>query len=274
MQGGNEWALAEFIARFRPLLLEFSRGRIPTALIPDCVDEVLEDIALRLVRVRATIGPETLPSYLVAAVRKRYRAVRRSVVRRERWYDEAAALESSTSESGEVIVHTVCAESTIVASRNHGEDPPEASSALRMLAEAIDGDLDAETRLILVWVGRAVPHRLIAQWLGKSYDATTKQIWRLCRRLERAAPTYVAALPDAAQRELGRFFRRVEHGRDVRGRHLLDEGSRRHSPRRRDNGCSARGPSIERTSCHVIRSHGIHPAVQSNGRHGRRSPSR
>jgi hypothetical protein len=111
------------------------------------------------------------------------------------------------------VVRSVCAESTIAASHGTGIVERPEPTALEQLAMAMSAELDEETVRLLTWIGRAVPHRTIAEWLGKSYDATTKQIWRLCRRLERAAPQHAAALPADVQRELERFFRRVERGR-------------------------------------------------------------
>lgn len=208
MRAGDDWAFGEFLARFRPVLLLFAEGRIPTELHAECVDEVLEDEALRLSDGRAMV-PAQMRAYLVGAVRKRHLAAKRSRARRRRHHEDAAY------DAGDAldVVRSVCAESTIAAS--HGAMFTDASqpSALEQLAAAMAAELDEDTIRLLTWIGRAVPHRTIAEWLGKSYDATTKQIWRLCRRLERAAPQYAATLPPDAQRELERFFRRVERGR-------------------------------------------------------------
>ena len=211
MRAGDDWALGEFLTRFRPILMEYARGRIPSALIPECVDEVLEDEALRLLE-EDSVMPIQLRAYLIAAVRSRYVNLRRNAQRRRRWYDEAAGGGSYTSDGGEPFVRSVCAESSIAATHGTYDDPPQ-PSALAQLARAIEWELDAETRRLVEWVGHAVPHRTIAEWLDKSYDATTKQIWRLCRRLERAAPVHAATLPPEVQLELERFFRRVERGR-------------------------------------------------------------
>jgi hypothetical protein len=212
MRTGDEWAFGEFLARFRPVLVAFAGGRIPDELIPECIDEVLEDEALKLSDARAIV-PTQMRAYLVGAVRKRHLAIRRSSARRRRWYEEASNGALYTSDGHEPVVRSACSESSIAASR--GPEPAEASepTALEQLAIAMAGELDVEARRILVWLGRSVPHRQIAAWLDKSYDATTKQIWRLCRRLERAAPTYAATLSPAAQHELERFFRRLERGR-------------------------------------------------------------
>jgi hypothetical protein len=212
MRAGDDWAFGEFLARFRPGLVAYARGRIPDELIPECVDEVLEDEALELSNEDAVV-PTRLSAYLVGAARKRHLALRRSSTRRWRWYEEAARNGLYTADGCEPVVRSACAESTIAASAGPASTERSEPSALEQLALAIEGELDEETRRLLAWIGQAVAHRQIAEWLGKSYDATTKQIWRLCRRLERAAPAYAATLPAEAQHELERFFRRVERGR-------------------------------------------------------------
>jgi DNA-directed RNA polymerase specialized sigma24 family protein len=212
MRTGDEWAFGEFLARFRPVLVAFAGGRIPDELIPECIDDVLEDEALKLSDARSIV-PTQMRAYLVGAVRKRHLAVRRSSARRRRWYEEAANGAWCTSEGHETVVRSACSESSIAASRGPERTETPEPTALEQLAIAMAGELDVDARRILVWLGRSVPHRQIAAWLDKSYDATTKQIWRLCRRLERAAPTYAARLSPAAQHELERFFRRLERGR-------------------------------------------------------------
>jgi hypothetical protein len=174
---------------------------------------VLEDEALRLMNPRAIV-PNQLRAYLVGAVRKRHLALKRSSARRRRRHEDAAYDAYVAADGGlSAVVRSVCAESTITASYGAGVSERPEPTAIEQLAMAMSAELDEETVRLLTWIGRAVPHRTIAEWLGKSYDATTKQIWRLCRRLERAAPQHAAALPADVQRELERFFRRVERGR-------------------------------------------------------------
>jgi hypothetical protein len=213
MRAGDDWAFGEFLARFRPVLVQYADGRIPSELHAECIDEVLEDEALRLVNPRGIV-PTQLRAYLVGAVRKRHLALKRSSARRRRRHEDAAYDAYAASDGGSVsVVRSVCAESTIAASYGTGVAERNEPTALEQLATAMASELDEETIRLLGWIGRAVPHRTIAEWLGKSYEATTKQIWRLCRRLERAAPQHAAALPPEVQRELERFFRRVERGR-------------------------------------------------------------
>jgi hypothetical protein len=208
MRAGDEWAFGEYLARFRPALLLYAQGRIPTELYAECIDEVLEDEAMRLSDPRALV-PAQLRAYLVGAVRKRHLAVQRSRARRRRHHEDAAY----ATDDSVAVVRSVCAESTIAAARGVPAVEAPHPTALEQLAAAMVVELDDETIRLLTWIGRSVPHRTIAEWLGKGYDATTKQIWRLCRRLERAAPQYAATLPPDAQRELERFFRRLQRGR-------------------------------------------------------------
>lgn len=211
MRAGDEWAFGEFLARFRPMLVSYARQRIPTAWFPECIDDALEDVAIGFLEEEAVL-PIQFHAYLIGAVRKRYLNLRRKALRRRRWYEEAVGSELYAPQVDEVIVRSACAESSITAAYGVREEPAE-GNALEQLAHAIDGELDTETRQLLEWLARSIPHRTIAAWLDKSYDATTKQIWRLCRRLERAAPAYAATLSPAAQRELDRFFRRMDRGR-------------------------------------------------------------
>jgi len=212
MRGGDDWAFGEFLARFRPVMLAYAQYHIADVLIPECVDDVLEDAAIELADPRAAV-PLQLRAYLVGAVRRRHLALHRSGTRRRRWYEEAARAAMCTSDGGEAVIRSVCAESTIAASRGIDEVHVDGPTAIQRLALAMERELDDETRRILAWLGQSVPHRQIAVWLGKNYEATTKQIWRLCRRLERAAPAYAAAMSAADQREIERFFRRAQRGR-------------------------------------------------------------
>src|SRR3977135_1539852 len=90
MRTGDDWAFGEFLARFRPVLLAYAGGRIPNELFPECIDEFLEDEALKLADVRAeAVVPTQLRAYLVGAVRKRHLAPRRSSAPRRPRYEEA-----------------------------------------------------------------------------------------------------------------------------------------------------------------------------------------
>ena len=78
-----------------------------------------------------------------------------------------------------------------------------------MLSAAIREMTTDEERLLLTWLAERVSHRMIATWLGVSYDAATKRIWRLCRKLRAAAVRHVGALAPEERAEVERFFRRA-----------------------------------------------------------------
>ena len=71
--------------------------------------------------------------------------------------------------------------------------------------------LTDEEQQVLGWDERRVPHRQIAEWLGVSYDAATKRIWRLKRRLQALVADYCAHAPAPERTELERLFRRAGH---------------------------------------------------------------
>jgi hypothetical protein len=120
---------AEFDARFRPLLEAHARRvRIPTELWPQCVDEVLEDEAMRLAEGGAV--PAHVGAYLVRAAYHALLRARRAAARRERRYG-AASLDGPDVPGGragrggaeagptgaERVVFAVCSAAALRASR-------------------------------------------------------------------------------------------------------------------------------------------------------------
>ena len=77
------------------------------------------------------------------------------------------------------------------------------------LAAALRAATTTDEQLLLTWVAERVPHRTIAAWLGVTYDAAAKRVWRLCRRLRAAAVRHVEALAADERREVERFLRRA-----------------------------------------------------------------
>ena len=181
MREGDPWALGEFMARFTSPLESYARAsRIPRSDWNVCVVGVLEAEALRLARPDQPV-PQQLTSHLVRAVRNRGLRLKRSLLCRERDF-------------------------LLVA-----EPLPSKPTAFQSLAAAVRRDVTREEELILGWIAHGVPHRQIAEWLGVSYEAATKRIWRLCRRLRARAAEHAEAL---APEERGEAVRRVRrtHG--------------------------------------------------------------
>jgi len=227
LAAGDAAAWAEFDARFRPLLVAYARRvRIPPALWPQCVDEVLEDEAMRFAD--GAPPPERLGAYLVRASYHRLLRARRAAVRRERRYGAGSADAGAGAAPGaERVVLSVCS----AAARRASDGPratdgapaawddadSEASAAsdsvaaavLARAAAALAARLTDAERQLLVWVAEQVPRRQIAEWVGDGYEATRKRIQRLTRRLQADAVRLAAELPAAERHEFERFLRRA-----------------------------------------------------------------
>ena len=243
MRAGDEWAWSEFHARFRPVLAAAARrARLPadagTTEADALVDEVLADEAMRLTAPGASVVPN-VAAYLVRAARHKLVDVRRASMRRQRWYSAAARHDPL---AGEAVLEALCSEHLLTTSAGAhdvaadaardadiathagavgeppappwesgapGSAPPRLSPAVLALAAVIRAATTDEERLVLTWVAERVSHRMIATWLGVSYDAATKRIWRLCRKLQAAAVRHVSSLDPVAREEVGRFLRRA-----------------------------------------------------------------
>lgn len=227
MRAGDPWAWSEFPTRFRPILAAAARGeRMPDGVAVTAtealVDEVLNDEAQRLVAPGAPVVSD-LASYLVRAARHRLLNVRRSAARRRRRYADASTGERA---GGETVVAALCSAHLLAVSagvrepsapRWGGDEPdhPDAappaplSPAVLELASMVRAATSDDERLLLTWVAEQVSHRMIAEWLGISYDAATKRIWRLCRKLQAAAVRHVGTLDARARADVDRFLRRA-----------------------------------------------------------------
>ncbi len=222
---GDAAAWAEFDARFRPLLEAYARRvRIPPGLWPQCVDEVLEDEAMRLAD--GAPPPERLGAYLVRAAYHRLLRARRATARRDRRYG-AGAPGAGAAGGAERVVRSVCSAAALRGSGgargadgapaawdddagdDAGDDGSPASAVLARAAAALAARLTDAERQLLVWVAEQVPRRQIAEWVGDGYEATRKRIQRLTRRLQADARRVAAELPPAERHEFERFLRRA-----------------------------------------------------------------
>ena len=204
MGDGDPAAWAVYEARFRPTLEAYARRiKIPVWDWPTCVVEVLEDEGLRLCSGEA-IRPVNLAAYLIAAVRHRFLRLRRAESCRRKHYDAAAE-----DCRGEWVVSALCSEEAIRTSRGADIDATLASNTLRRLANELREGLTNEEESILVWVSERVPHSQIAKWVGMSYEACSKRIWRLCRRLRLETSARRATYSIGEQNEIDRFMRRA-----------------------------------------------------------------
>lgn len=204
MRGGNHDACAEFVQRFRPTLEAYARKtRIPTWEWDTCITEVLIDESMRFATRDAEM-PTNLAAYLIKAVYNRYLRVKRTSHCRDRYYTAA-----SVSNSGEWVIPTLCSESALRNSAGPDSAGEPMAEPLRLLASHLGDQLSAQEAAILGWVGQGVSHRQIAKWLGVSYDAATKRIWRLTRRMRAAAAREAERYDGEERTVIERFLRRA-----------------------------------------------------------------
>jgi hypothetical protein len=125
----------------------------------------------------------------------------------------ADAADEATAGSFESVVRSACSAHALRVVRepepaSEADGGTGASAAIARLAAALDGILTPEEEQLLAWHGEQVPHREIAQWLGVSYDAATKRIWRLCRKARALADDAIRDLPPEDRAALARVFGR------------------------------------------------------------------
>src|SRR4051812_20795646 len=197
-------AFEEFLERFRPILEAFARATgIPTAEWPRTINDVLEDAALMILDGRLDVSAGFV-TYL--------KAMARTTMLRQRRVAECEARYAllTSTDGGEYVVRSLCSEATLRASAGPDREvtPDRAAGALQELTALIMASMSPEEQMILGWVSASVPHRRIAEWIGASYAATTKRIWRLERRLRDTALSRLGELTPDGRREVERFLRR------------------------------------------------------------------
>jgi DNA-directed RNA polymerase specialized sigma24 family protein len=228
MRDGDTWAWGEFGTRFEPVLLAYARRLgVPSEVRRERVLDLLADEGMRFAAGRGAV-PAQLAAYLARALRHRYLNEKRSAARRAAAYDAAATSGSGALQDesdlvlfrrqtvpgravvNERVVEYACSEGTLRDARGTLGTPPRGSRTVEALVGHIRRHLSDDEQRILGWEERRVPHRQIAEWLGLSYDAATKRIWRLKRRLQALAVEYHArASTHEERRELERLFRRT-----------------------------------------------------------------
>jgi RNA polymerase sigma factor (sigma-70 family) len=205
MRRNESAAFAEFMRRFRPLLLyETRRLDIQPGLREEFVDDCLADVAMRLRQHTSNI-PRSLAPYLIRALRL-HRLYKRRSERRRIQHSAPEELDHDISADA---TRAVLSEATARASVGPDYDKPPAPDALERLVEMLDQELTDDERQMLAWLGSYVPQSEIAEWLGISHGAARNRVMRLRDRLKRAAMHYAAELSLEDRRELERYLRRM-----------------------------------------------------------------
>jgi DNA-directed RNA polymerase specialized sigma24 family protein len=206
MRAGASEAWQEFMMRFRPLLLQYGlRTRVANVDINGCVDQVLEEAAIRW----ATDGaapPKNITAYLLRALSFHRRTVDRDTKRRARHYERATDVGGN-----EGVILSLCSEASVRDSNGPGDDASEATQgALENLCNVVRQYLGEQDAMILTQLADGLPHREIAAELGLSYDAGRKRIQRLCARLRALVPSAVDQLSSTDRVHVERVLRRLD----------------------------------------------------------------
>jgi RNA polymerase sigma factor (sigma-70 family) len=205
MRANEPAAFAEFMRRFRPLLLHESRRLgVQPALREEFVDDCMADVAMRLRQYTSTI-PRSLAPYLVRALRLHRLYKRRSELRRE----TRAGVKERTDDFNADAARAALSESTTRISAGEYADDSPATDALERLVGMLDEELSDDERQILVWLGSLVPQSDIAEWLGISHGAARNRVMRLRERLKRSVKLCAAQLTLEERRTLDRQLRRM-----------------------------------------------------------------
>jgi len=203
MRRNEHAAFAEFMRRFRPLLLyEARRLGVQPALREEFVDDCMADVALRLRKHTSNI-PRSLAPYLVRALRLHRLYKRRSELRHVQLGD-APEWEHDASDGA---ARAALSEATARASAGPDHEDLPVVRALEHLVALME--LTDEERQLLVWRGSYVPQSEIAEWLGISHGAVRNRVMRLRDRLERTAGRCAARLSLDERRELAQWLRQI-----------------------------------------------------------------
>ena len=205
MRSADAQAFAEFIVRFKDVLLEVAASlRIDRPERQQVVLDVLDDVAMDLVAPKAVL-PASLAGYVVRALRHKVLNARREATRRQ--VHESDAM--SELDSGlERTAHTLCSEASIRDARGTPAEPSTLPEGVRKLAALLDDALSSEERLMLGWVSNLVPHRTIADWLGIGRSTAMLRIWRLRNRLRETALRFAEEFRGSDQEDVMRFLGR------------------------------------------------------------------
>ena len=236
MRAMDPWAYHEFFERLTPLLLEQAqRCGVRHEDRWMTVVELLDDLAVRLTKLRAPL-PRSLEGTAIVALRRRLLTARRDGDRRRQLELEAASvldagefvMASATSDASLRAADVGFAEAASGSDAPAGDDaaPDESGGAVQALGRALRLQLTPDDARLLEWVADRVPQHEAAEWLGVSHGAVRVRIHRLKARLRRAARRYEASLEGSERATVARFLDRVEGGAgDVRGDDV-DRGAR------------------------------------------------
>lgn len=201
MRTSEPAALAEFFARFAPTLVRVAaRLRVDGGRRDECVTELLGDVAMRIVEHRVP-RMRSLTDFLVRSLRNKVLNERKGDGRRERWEAEAMrVLTRADGFDGEGVVASLMSAYSRRAADGAGDTPGEEGdegedrthAAKRRLLDALGAEMTEEEKQVMSWLGEWTEQRVIAGWLGETYDNFRVRLHRLRARLVVAARHHLA----------------------------------------------------------------------------------
>ncbi|HJR63806.1 MAG TPA: hypothetical protein VJ803_08870 [Gemmatimonadaceae bacterium] len=195
-------ALHEFVARYRPMLINFAeRVGLKGADLDTVAADVLTDVAIRLLKSRRY--PRSMELYLVACFKNRLLNLERS----RRRIGEMSVLNGGENEPP---YPSLSSQAALRESAGPLWEPLPLAPGVELLASLLDEGLSRDERLLLAWVSEHVPQSEIACWLGISHAAARKQLERLRRRLALTAKQYWHSISGCEHDALEHFFRRLD----------------------------------------------------------------
>jgi RNA polymerase sigma factor (sigma-70 family) len=209
---GVEAAVAEFVARYAPMLVGIARRRgLGHGDVSTVVVDFLDTAALRLAGIAGRI-PHSLPAYLAVSFRRRldldWRTAKRRDMRESRMATEIASgkQRAIAETSSEYVIRTTAG---IDAGGTDADvDPGEAQLLREQLALALAKGVDDEDRRLLGYLADRMPQREIAEIFGITHGNARVRILRLRERLAGVAREYINTLPANEAIVLSRFLER------------------------------------------------------------------
>lgn len=206
MRGGSTEAWQEFLARFRPLLIQYGvRTKMGPSEASAAAELVLEEAAMRWA-VENAAAPTNILAYLLRALSFHRRTLDRDAKRRAQRYERAI---DPGQHEGAIL--SLCSEATVRESNGPAEESNTATqAALERLCCLVRQSLGDDDAKIFIQLSDGLPHREIAAELGLSYDAGRKRIQRLCARLRDLMPDVAKRLSSTDRAHVERLFRRMQ----------------------------------------------------------------
>lgn len=204
LRARNERAAAQFIERYKPLMMDVARRfKIPPSEAEERALTFLSDRIMELIE-GTREPPRSLAGYLVSSFANQLINNAKQEDRR----GEALTRELTMTEGEEPIALGTVSENLQRESDRWGDGVHPLPRVLARLVHAMEEGLSLENRVLLGFMAKQHSHERIAGWLGINEKAASKRIERLHRLCFERAVAHGNSLPLAERRELCAYFDR------------------------------------------------------------------